>query len=337
MWASFCLDGIIHRSDWSFYRKVETALELTSHAIRQTERHRLSVSVAAVAVILVSCCVLCATAEDEADSRALPPAGFEPDWKPIFAGVDLAEVRLKDPPLAVYAVRVDLDAQGVQFFVTPPNGDRPEETDGQTASDFLREHGLQVAVNASPFSPVNSIDGSPRDVKGLSMSNGQQYSDPAKRYGAMLISKDNRVRFDTPPIDTTDAYNAVGGFGMLLVDGENKGSDGRRHPRTVAGLSANGRKLYLIVIDGRQLDYSVGATTAEAAEWARALGASNALNLDGGGSTTLVVQSETDSPRIVNRPIHGHLPGNERVNGNNLGIRAKPLEHGGDKNGNAHP
>ena len=55
-----------------------------------------------------------------------------------------------------------------------------------------------------------------------------------------------------------------------------------------------------MTVDGRQPRYSVGVTLLEAARLMRALGASEALNLDGGGSTTMVVAGQ-----LVNRPSDG--------------------------------
>jgi len=70
----------------------------------------------------------------------------------------------------------------------------------------------------------------------------------------------------------------------------------------------------------------VGATTEEVAHWMVQFGAYDALNLDGGGSTTLVVSKGKKDAQIKNRPIHNKLiPGAERVNGNHIGIYAQPL------------
>jgi hypothetical protein len=72
-----------------------------------------------------------------------------------------------------------------------------------------------------------------------------------------------------------------------------------RNPRTLAGVRPNGQVL-LVTIDGRNRRWSVGVTLWQAARVMRALGARNALNLDGGGSTTMVV-----GRRVVNRPSDG--------------------------------
>ena len=69
-----------------------------------------------------------------------------------------------------------------------------------------------------------------------------------------------------------------------------------RHPRTLAGVTGAG-EILLVAIDGRQFDYSVGASFTEEAEVMRALGAVEAVNLDGGGSTTIVIDGQ-----LINRP-----------------------------------
>ena len=70
----------------------------------------------------------------------------------------------------------------------------------------------------------------------------------------------------------------------------------RRNPRTLAGVTPAGN-LLLVTVDGRRPGYSVGASFEEEAEIVRALGARDALNLDGGGSTTMVARGQ-----LVNRP-----------------------------------
>lgn len=70
----------------------------------------------------------------------------------------------------------------------------------------------------------------------------------------------------------------------------------RRHPRTVAGIKSDGTIL-LVTIDGRKPGYSVGANFKESAQLLKSLGAVDAINLDGGGSTTMTVNQ-----KIVNSP-----------------------------------
>jgi hypothetical protein len=69
-----------------------------------------------------------------------------------------------------------------------------------------------------------------------------------------------------------------------------------RHPRTGIGTTADGR-LLLVTVDGRRRRHSVGMTLIEFAREFERLGATWALNLDGGGSSTMVVRG-----KVVNRP-----------------------------------
>jgi hypothetical protein len=68
-----------------------------------------------------------------------------------------------------------------------------------------------------------------------------------------------------------------------------------RHPRTIVGW--NREESLLVAVDGRQPGYSVGLTLREAAELLARLGATEGINLDGGGSTTLAIGGT-----VVNRP-----------------------------------
>jgi len=100
----------------------------------------------------------------------------------------------------------------------------------------------------------------------------------------------------------------IGGWPRILRNGENvvaeapvqEGTISRnaeaRHPRTAIGFSRDTSILYLLVVDGRQ-EASVGMTLTELATLMRRLGAWNAMNFDGGGSTTMVVDGA-----VVNKP-----------------------------------
>ncbi|MFA1548260.1 phosphodiester glycosidase family protein [Actinomadura chokoriensis] len=109
---------------------------------------------------------------------------------------------------------------------------------------------------------------------------------------------------------------AVGGF-PILRDGEplDVGPKGSA-PRTGAGVSRDGRHLFLVVADGRS-EQSGGLTLAELASLLDEVGADDAVNLDGGGSSTLVTRSAGESSVTVrNRPSDG----TERAVANGIGV-----------------
>jgi hypothetical protein len=108
------------------------------------------------------------------------------------------------------------------------------------------------------------------------------------------------------PESWASAQDIIGGAGLLVRDGRdvqdwsveafNKGFAEGRHPRTMIGDAADGT-IWLVTVDGRQPQLSVGMTLGELRTLARKLGLVNALNLDGGGSTTMWVKGA-----VVNSP-----------------------------------
>lgn len=120
---------------------------------------------------------------------------------------------------------------------------------------------------------------------------------------------------------------AVGGNGVLVMDGEPQNWEGRPNnataPRTAVGFSADGLEMHVLTVDGRQT-HSGGTTLTELAVLMAGLGAHSALNLDGGGSTTLLAREPGGSePRLVNSPSDGA----EREVPNGLALTA-PLGSG---------
>jgi exopolysaccharide biosynthesis protein len=97
-----------------------------------------------------------------------------------------------------------------------------------------------------------------------------------------------------------------------------------RHPRTAVGLDERSETLLLVVVDGRQPRYSQGAEMDELAKILIGSGAFAAMNLDGGGSSTLVARNAEGRVELLNRPIADRVPGRERPIANHLGVYFEP-------------
>jgi hypothetical protein len=117
--------------------------------------------------------------------------------------------------------------------------------------------------------------------------------------GPMLVAG-GEVVFD-PGADHEGFSAAAGQFDSDITDG--------RYPRSALGISD--RDLFLVCCDGRRTGVDAGLTLGELADFMLALGCEHAMNLDGGGSTTLVHRghllnrpySEQDQPAPASRPI----------------------------------
>ncbi|MFE7122849.1 phosphodiester glycosidase family protein [Streptomyces sp. NPDC057617] len=132
------------------------------------------------------------------------------------------------------------------------------------------------------------------------------------------VALEFRPRTDSGPVPRT----AVGGRELLVVDGVARSHEGEGNntaaPRTAVGFSQDGSTMQVITVDGRQAD-SGGVTLTELGLMMREAGAYNALNLDGGGSSTLVARAPgSDALRVENSPSDG----SERTVPNGLALTA---------------
>lgn len=240
-------------------------------------------------------------------------------------------VRLFPRPMIAHVLTVDTKTKGIEFLVTPPDSEGPQPLKARTTSQFLEEFGLQIAVNGDKFSPWWSRSpadyyphvGDPIAPAGFSASNGDVYwIGKIEEVGiepTLYINRRNGLSFNQQP---NRVHSAISGDRMVVMKA--KPADGldnkELEPRTALGINRNGRYLYIVVIDGRQPFYSQGATFTDLAELMIAQGAFSAMSLDGGGSSTLVMQGENGETKILNSPIDNYIPGRERPVGNHLGI-----------------
>ncbi len=268
--------------------------------------------------------------------RPLPPNARQS----LFEGVAyIREFRREPRPLIIHVILVNLDTPGLDFLVTPgeavPNG----ELRARTTSQFLDEFNFQLAINGDFFTPWYSHNpwnyyphvGDPIYVSGFAVSNGDIYSEAEPAHPTLYISRHNhhnQAGFNAP---ADGVYNAISGSMLFLENGQvqplvfSHAYNASLHPRTAVALDKTMRTLMLVVVDGRQPNYSEGVTLAELAEIVAEYGGDTALNLDGGGSSTLVMEGDAGKPVLLNSPIDNRIPGRERPVGNHLGIYAPKL------------
>jgi hypothetical protein len=286
-----------------------------------------------------------------ASTPATPPGATAP-----FDGVTYRLAPpLADRPMRVHVLEVNLRRPGTRLMITPPDRSGGLEYRAQTVSTFLKAHGLQAAINGGYFLPFKG--GSPggddfvpqagdgANVSGASWGMGREAS-PVELDLADELNYDRRVTVilcidDGVRVSIRDGQVCPGGTEdslsagpRLLRAGIAEPADPNRPPpsgdrtaggpRTAVGVSKDGRRVWLVVVDGRQPGFSEGASTPELKTLFLALGAHDAMNFDGGGSSTMVVAGP-EGPKVVSSPIHTGVPGRERPSANHLGVFARPL------------
>lgn len=261
-----------------------------------------------------------------------------PGPAPLFRGIEYSRMApvAEDQLQAIHVLRIDLRQPGIELEVTAGDRSAGREFRAQTTSEFLVRGAMSAAINGGFFSPFKSGSlggedyypraGDPVDVLGLSMHGGAVDSAPEpdpKINGTVCIRKPATVSIEQGQRCPPGTDEALAAGPLLLAGGSPQAhtlSLTARHPRTAFGVSADRGTAWMVVVDGRQPLSSAGATLPEMAEIFRRLGAAEALNLDGGGSSAMVI-SEGGAARLLNSPIHVGIPGLERPSANHLGVR----------------
>lgn len=113
----------------------------------------------------------------------------------------------------------------------------------------------------------------------------------------ILVNDTIIIFISTNPFKGT-IHNMTGGGPTLIINGTiPSGLQTAVHPRTAIGFNQDSTKVFFVTVDGRQPGFSVGMSLPELADYMLSIGCYNAINLDGGGSTTMVVRD-----RVVNSP-----------------------------------
>ncbi len=215
-----------------------------------------------------------------------------------FPGVRVTE-RVADGQ-RIYIVAVDLCQAGIAV-----RGTRPEER-GATVPAWAERVGVDVAVNGNFFTPGNFAE-----IDGWAAGDGQRWGGADHGYVAAVAFGPGRV--DTWAHEEELGHfwgdwtqQIVSGHPTLVAEGQVRDNQGDgtlcpRHPRTAVGFSEDWRTLIIAVVDGRDAPSAVGMTCLELAQVMAFIGARNAVNLDGGGSSTLWIRGRG----VVNRPSDG--------------------------------
>lgn len=204
----------------------------------------------------------------------------------------------------VNVIEIDQKKAKKHFAFYHKPGDRSRTSDAAIEKDAV------VAVNGTFYNtrpPYNSVCFFKVDGNIVYARKGNM---AARENGTILVDTKGRLSLSAVD-DTVDNWEekqdapSMMSSGPMLVDGSKRieltkaAFNTLRHPRTA--IATDGNKVFLITVDGRSKDNSLGVNLNELASIIVWLGGEKGLNLDGGGSTTMYVKGEPENG-IVNRP-----------------------------------
>lgn len=222
------------------------------------------------------------------------------DWEPVAPGI--AHVHLMTAePWNIHVLVIDLDEPEVRIRSVVKN-DTMRGDGGEVVSRMAWRHGAAAAVNTDYF----NMSANRHEPQGWTMTDGRLQICPGligpiiPDRPSLVITKNQTARIEIAQAPQPDWHNVASGMPRLVLNGVIIVPPTEvRHPRTAVGISPDARRLFLMTVDGRQT-FSKGMSLFEAAAFLWKLGAWNAMNFDGGGSTTMWVQG-----RVVNFPSDG--------------------------------
>ena len=206
-------------------------------------------------------------------------------------------------PMKIFILELDLNSNNLRLKAGTPNNKLSFSK--QTVSEIARAQDtvgnrVLVALNGDFF----NSSGVPQSVlfkNGVAIK--AEFCDLCTFLAiddlnkASIISKN--ILFDSAKIK-----EAVGGYHYLMKNSQKvTQGDASVEPRTAVGVTSN-NFVYFIIVDGRQTTYSNGVSFGNLSDIFFALGVKDAINLDGGGSSTLVIKEDSEW-RVKNRPSDG--------------------------------
>ncbi len=263
----------------------------------------------AAAVVLAGCRSVSPALSPSAPAPLLGVMPFPVDQvrsQPVAPGVTRRVMRSSKGPWTINVLYADLDRCNIAEAVKGA-----EVAAGRYKTTALLAQLAQLATHEQVVGGVNGDffilkDGSPTN---LLIVNGRMLAPPN---GKPVLAFDSAGGPHISAFTLSDGQlapffpkNAVGGRPVVArdsaidpaVDTEGGAGFRERNPRTAAGIARGGRQLILVAVDGREYQ-NAGMTLRELGELMLALGARDAINLDGGGSTTFVYADPDSSGRL---------------------------------------
>ena len=289
-------------------RQLRSTISVIVHISETMHNRRLFFLATTLAIASVSC-------RTSGAGVSAPVPGVMPfpvasvSAQTVADGVRRVVILSPKGPWTINALYVDLDRCNIAEAVKGADSAAGRYRTTALLGELAASEHVVGGVNGDFF---NLKDGSPTN---LLVVNGRMLTPPNRQpvlaFDSLNVPHITTFVLRDGRLSPFHPKQAVGGRPVIVrdstidpaVDTEGQAGFRERNPRTAAGIARAGRTLILVTVDGREYQ-NAGMTLRELGDLMLALGARDAINLDGGGSTTLVY-ADPDSAgrlRIANHP-----------------------------------
>jgi len=226
-------------------------------------------------------------------------------WTQIKPGFEQIDGYIADCNTTWHCVKIDLsfiqDDSQIKFKTS---------TKAFSVKAFAKETGATVAINTLPFAIYeNSVSST-----GIVMAAGQILNAPEKKYCALAFSRNEEGKLTCTILQKQNEDElknftyAFGGFYVVLKDGKALEFQKIKRSRSGCGTDDSGRYLYLFATTPRfSLTDRNGLTYEECAGIMKELGCTQAMQFDGGHSTSMVINGKSVEAPLFQRKIAAAL------------------------------
>ena len=224
-------------------------------------------------------------------------------YNKIAAGIELARLENEDIPLIATIAKIELKTQSLKIINTEKT--RFNKTGfvlAETTMNFAKRHDTNLAINANFFTFKCSFLDALYKPLGLYITEGNVLSNAHPDFAHIVFSSNSFPLILSEPINEEASFMcAIAGFnqvlknGRILITGKSKKMDSR----TLIGINERKDILIILCIDGERKKISEGATLMYATKIMQRLGAYEAIELDGGGSSTLIAKIDGMQHQLV--------------------------------------
>ena len=248
-------------------------------------------------LIIIFLLFSCTTTKSLSQTDILPPATLE--WTELKPGFEITNQKIQELGVSWTCVKIDLTLLEAGPVIT--TSDKPF-----SVKDFARQKDLTVAVNTTQF----STDGASVKAEGIIKDKGSILSEPIQKYCALAIFTDENGVLTCSILENQnyseiEKYDyAAGGFFVILKDEQILEFAQNRRSRTACGTDNTGHILYFFAVTP---DFSLtdknGLSYPECAAIMRELGCTQAMQFDGGHSTSMVINGKPAQTPLFQRKV----------------------------------
>ncbi len=223
------------------------------------------------------------------------------EYTKIATGIELARLANEAHPLIATIAKIDLKNPSLTIINTEKARFKKGFVLAETTLSFAKRNDTTIAINANFFTFKCSFLDSLYKPLGLYINDYSVLSNAHPDF-AQLVFSPNREPLIQQSFDTSsDVMCGIAGFNQVLKDGKIAitGKSKKIDSRTLIGINKTHSTIFILCVDGERKKISEGATLIKATKIMKEVGAYEAIELDGGGSSTLIAKIDGIQHQLV--------------------------------------